>query len=164
VVLGHERPALARPFLAQKEFVMSEQENIRLSDEAYAALNSHDLSRFAQALAEDFQAGVPDVPATLNKQQYLDYLQNYLTGFPDMHFEVERTIAKDDTVVTLWAVTGTNTGPLHGPNGMTIPPTGRKFTNRGTNTLDNKNGKAVRLFSSYDLATLMQQLGLMPNA
>ena len=142
---------------------MSEQENIRLSDEAYAALNAHDMNRFSQYLAEDYHAEVPDVPSSLNKKQYLDYLQNYLTGFPDLHFEVTRTIAKDDTVVTHWALTGTHTGPLRGPNGATIPPTGRKTANRGSNTLDNKNGKVVRLYSFYDLATLMQQLGLMPG-
>ncbi len=78
---------------------MSEQENIRLSDAAYAALNAHNLNQFGQYFTEDFQAEVPDVPNSLNKQQYLDYLRNYLTAFPDMHIEVTWTIAKDDTVV-----------------------------------------------------------------
>jgi steroid delta-isomerase-like uncharacterized protein len=147
----------------RKELTMTEQDNIRLSHAAYEALNAHDLNRFAQYLAEDFQAEVPDTPGLLNKRQYLDYLQNYLTGLPDLHFEVTRTIARDETVVTHWTSTGTHTGPLRGPNGSTIPPTGRKTANRGSNTIDNKSGKATRLYAFYDLAVLMQQLGLMPG-
>ncbi len=141
---------------------MSEAENIRVSDEAFAALNAHDLNRFAQYLADDFQGTVPDVPGTLNKQQYLDYVRNYLTGFPDMRIQVDRNIAKDETVVALWSATGTHTGPLNGPSGV-IPPTGKKFTGTAVNVEDNRNGKLVRVITSYDLLALLQQLGLVPG-
>ncbi len=141
---------------------MSEQENIRVNEEAFAALNAHDLNRFAQYFADDFRADVPDAPGPLNKQQYLDYVKNYLTAFPDIHFQVERTIAKDETVVTLWTVSGTHTGPLSGPTGV-IPPTGKNFTNRGMNLGDSKNGKAVRLITLYNQVPVLQQLGVMPG-
>jgi steroid delta-isomerase-like uncharacterized protein len=142
---------------------MSEQESLRLCSEGWAALNAHDLNQFSKGLAEDFQAEVPGVPILLNKKQYRDYMQNYLTAFPDIHYDITRTIARDETVVTHWTCTGTFTGPMQGPDGSVIPPTGRKATFKGSLTVENKNGKLTNFYLVYDLAGPMQQLGLTPG-
>jgi len=54
------------------------------------------------------------------------YLKYIIAGFSKMDYEVTRTIAAEEVVVTQWVFTGTHTGPLE-PTvfGRRVEPTGR---------------------------------------
>lgn len=85
------------------------------------------------------------------------------TAFPDAKGEVTNQIAEGEQVLTEVTFHGTHTGPLAGPNGMTVPATGKKIEMRIAFVDWFKDGKIQRERSYYDLSGLMQQLGLAPN-
>jgi predicted ester cyclase len=49
------------------------------------------------------------------------------TGFPDIHFTVERQVAEHDLVASRWFIEGTHQGPFLG-----MPPTGNKIKDQGS--------------------------------
>ena len=87
---------------------------------------------------------------------------NFMTAFPGSKFEVLLTIAQGDYVVMNWKVSGSNTGPLQAPSGVSIPPTGKKATLMGSTTSQVKNGKVTHTWAYWDMASLLGQLGLLP--
>lgn len=56
----------------------------------------------------------------------------------------------------------THTGPMSGPGGE-IPPTGKSLALPFCSTLEIKDGKIVAGRDYYNLAAIMEQLGLMPE-
>src|SRR4030067_577650 len=104
----------------------------------------------------------PAAPGSLNKGQARAFQQGFLTAFPDLHFDVTRTIAQGDDVVLHWMATGTHTGPMRTPSGNTVPPTGKNGTQAGSSTIEIKNGKIARLWAFWDTGSLLSQLGLLP--
>ena len=88
---------------------------------------------------------------------------SWFVAFPEHDFEVTRTIAAEEVVVTQWDFTGTNSGPLEFPFfEKPIEPTGRTIRFRGVSILDVSDGLTQRETLYIDLATLMVELGLEP--
>jgi steroid delta-isomerase-like uncharacterized protein len=85
----------------------------------------------------------------------------WFEGFPEMDYEVTRTIAAETVVVTQWTFTGTNAGPLGPPAfGEHLEPTGRTIQLRGVSIYDVGDGLIQRETTYMDLATLMVELGV----
>ena len=84
----------------------------------------------------------------------------WLVGFEEVDYEVRRTIAADQVVVTEWVFTGTHTGPLGPPVfEERFEPTGRTIQFRGVTVYD-VNGSLIQRETIYmDLATLFVELG-----
>ena len=141
---------------------MSAQENIQVAMSFIEGFNTRDLSGWAGRLADDFAADYPGAPA-LNKEVARMYNEGFLPAFPDLHFDVQHTIANGSVVVTHWTATGTHTGPLATMSGQTIPPTGRKGVLSGVLITEVKDGKIAREWTYWDQVTLLTQLGLMPS-
>lgn len=137
------------------------KENINIVREGIDALNAHDLNAFDRYFARDASISVPGMPG-LNLKQYHVYLDAYLTGFPDLHFDITRILAIDDSVVAHWTATGTHGGPLRIPMGV-IQPTHKQARTVGSNTMDLAGGKIASLDTFFDTGELMQQLGLSPR-
>lgn len=82
----------------------------------------------------------------------------FVEAFPDLHLEVEFTVADADHVVLYISTTGTNTGPFMG-----MPPTGKKFK---INQVDifrfNDEGKVAAHWGVFDTFGMMAQLGVIP--
>jgi steroid delta-isomerase-like uncharacterized protein len=80
----------------------------------------------------------------------------WFAGFPEMDYEITRTIAAEEVVFT-----GTNTGPLGPPAfGEPIKPTGKTIQFRGISVYDVSDGLIQRETTYLDLATLMVELGI----
>ena len=141
---------------------MSEQENIKVMQASFDALNAHDLDRWSQFQSGDYMAEAPGATGSMNQEQTRMLNQGFFTAFPDLHFELTRTIAQGDFVVTHWKATGTHTGPMRTPSGGSIPPTGKKGMVTGSTTAEIKNGKVTRAWTFWDMASLLGQLGLLP--
>jgi steroid delta-isomerase-like uncharacterized protein len=142
---------------------MSEQENTMIVRKFFEATNDHDLNRNRELFADDYRSEAPGSPGPRTLEEGNAYVQGFFTAFPDLHFEVVRTIAQGDFVTANWRATGTHNGPLTTPSGNSIPPTGKKATTPGSTTYQFKDGKAVYAWIHWDMVTLLAQLGLMPD-
>lgn len=80
------------------------------------------------------------------------------TGFPDFHMTIDRVVAEGDRVGALYTETGTHQGDFIG-----IPPTGKKAVWTEFAILRIADGKIVESWFETDMATMMQQLGLVPG-
>ena len=84
----------------------------------------------------------------------------WFAGFDEMDYEVKRTIAAEEVVVTEWVFTGTHTGPLDPPVfEERLEPTGRTVQFRGVTIYDVSEGLVQRETIYMDLATLIVELG-----
>ncbi len=100
-----------------------------------------------------------DRPRSLDETK--EFWPSWFAGFPEMDYEVTRTIAAEEVVVTQWTFTGTNTGPLGPPAfGQRMEPTGRTIRFRGVTIYDVSDGLIQRETTYMDLATLMVELGV----
>lgn len=86
---------------------------------------------------------------------------SWFASFPEMDYQVTRTIAAEEVVVTQWVFRGTNTGPLTPPVFEDRrEPTGRTIRFRGVSVYDVRDGLIQRETMYMDLATLMVELGV----
>lgn len=87
----------------------------------------------------------------------------WFSAFPEMDYEVTRTIAAEDVVVIQWVFTGTQAGPLGPP--VFDPPldqTGKTIRLRGISVYDIQAGFITKETMYIDLATLWVELGVSP--
>ncbi len=139
---------------------MSKKKNTKVAQAFFDHFNAHDLDAVGRLQTDDFQSEATAGP--MNKEQDRMYLQNFLTAFPDLHFETTLAVAQGDHVVINWAASGTHNGPLGTPSGGAIEPTGKKATVPGSSTYQIKDGKIARSATYFDMAGLLSQLGLLP--
>jgi steroid delta-isomerase-like uncharacterized protein len=79
------------------------------------------------------------------------------TGFPDLRFTIEDTIAEKEKFVVSWIISGTHKGEF-----MEIPATGRKISVEGITIHHIRNGKILDSYARWDALGLMRQLGVIP--
>ena len=87
----------------------------------------------------------------------------WFSAFPEMDYEVARTIAAENVVVIQWDFTGTQAGPLGLP--VFDPPleqTGKTIRLRGISVYDIQAGFIAKETMYIDLATLWVELGASP--
>jgi steroid delta-isomerase-like uncharacterized protein len=76
----------------------------------------------------------------------------------DMHMEVHEVLADGDMTAARYTMGGTPRGEFQG-----LPATGKSFVSTGV-MLDKWEGdRIVEEWNSYDMAGILQQLGLMPD-
>jgi steroid delta-isomerase-like uncharacterized protein len=81
----------------------------------------------------------------------------FTTGFPDICFTIEDTIAEKEKIVVSWIFSGTHQGEF-----MEIPATGRKISVEGITIHHIRNGKILDSCARWDTLGLMRQLGAFP--
>lgn len=108
----------------------------------------------------DFVHGDAFEDGPLSVEETKQFWPCWLAGFPEMDYEVTRTIAAEGVVVTQWIFTGANTGTLEPPVfEKRREPTGRTIRFRGVSIYDVSDGLIQRETLYMDLATLMVELG-----
>ena len=95
----------------------------------------------------------------VGKLEILSQLKSWKTAFPDAKSEVTNQISDGDRVATAFTFRGTHTGPLAGSMG-TIAPTGKHVELEMELINWFRGGKVHRARESFDLAGLMDQLGV----
>ena len=95
-----------------------------------------------------------DIPRGI--EGYKQFVDRYLTAFPDLHMRIDDEIEAGDTIVTRWTVTATHTGDLAG-----IPATGKKISLEGMTIARVKDGKFVESWNNWDALGMMRQLGVV---
>jgi steroid delta-isomerase-like uncharacterized protein len=100
----------------------------------------------------------PSMPEPMRgPQAFKEFVQTYLSAFPDGAITVDEQIAEGDRVATRWTGRGTHEGELLG-----IAPTRKQVTVPGLGFLQFKDGKLVELYSNWDTLGMLQQLGAVP--
>jgi steroid delta-isomerase-like uncharacterized protein len=128
--------------------------------------NKHDLDALAKLYAEDAIAYDPMYPEPLRGREAIRKdAATFFKGFPDVRMEVITTLEKgDQNGADEIRMTGTQTGPLETPTGQVLPPTNKRFEMRGSGFARlNERGEIVEERRYYDVATLLRQLGIMPE-
>lgn len=130
-----------------------------------AALAASDSERMNSLRSRDFVLdfvhgdAFEDGPLSIDETK--KFWPAWFSGFPEMDYEVTRTIAAEEVVVTQWIFTGTNSGPLAAPIFENRrEPTDRTIRFRGVSIYDVCDGLIQRETMYMDLATLMVELGV----
>ncbi len=91
--------------------------------------------------------------------EVIDAWKGWATALPDSKATFDREVASGDTVTLELTWRGTHTGPLQTPNGE-IAATGRKIEVQAVQVIDLVDGKAKSIRHYFDMATLLEQLGV----
>lgn len=142
---------------------MSEKENLASIERVFANLNSRNLGSDDDLYAAGYQYEAPGAPGAVNLEGAREYVQGFITAFPDLHFELKTKVAQGDFVAVSWVSTGTHTGPLRTPTGDSLPPTNKKVIGSGSSFYEFKGGKIIKAQVYWDMVTLLAQIGMMPG-
>ena len=88
--------------------------------------------------------------------EVIKLISGTISGFPDVHYTIDLTIAEGDLVAFTWHAEGTNTGEFQGR-----PPTGKHASWTGTNAFRLECGRIVEAWAEIDALGRMRQLGLL---
>ena len=133
-----------------------------LIDIHYRGLNEHDLDLSMSVFADDVVTETPS-GVTEGRDAFRAFAEGFLRAVPDMRHTVREHWESGDTVIVEGVYSGTHTGPLAGPDGSEIPPTGRAFSFPYVDIVTARDGKVVSHRVYWDNVTFLAQLGLMPE-
>jgi len=144
---------------------MANLSSLEVASQYVAAMAAGDTERMNALRAPDFELdfvyGDASASGPLSSEETKQFWPSWLVGFPEMDYEVTRTIAAEDVVVTQWVFTGTHSEPLGAPIfQQSVPPTGRTIMFRGVSIYDISAGLIQRETAYMDLATIMVELGV----
>lgn len=143
---------------------MSRERNMELVRDAYEALNDRDFEAAAQLYAEDVElTQVATSERYQGRDGYLQHARGWTAALPDLRLEILHLDAGEDSVVVEYLLRGTHSGTLIGAHGH-IPPTWMQVEVHFCDSLRVRDGAIARVHSYFDAATLLRQLGLLPNS
>jgi len=139
--------------------------SIHTIEKYVAALTDRDILIMQSLRAPGFVLDWVHADAFENKPLTHDetnqFWPTWFQGFPDLDFEVTRTIAAETVVVVQWIFTGTHNGPLGGSVfDPPLAPTGHTIRLRGVSVYDLQDELLLRETMYIDLATLWVELGV----
>jgi len=127
-----------------------------------ASFNRHDAAAFAACYAADARVTDPQFDAPLEGGEAIARdVADWFNAFPDIAARQVRTVVEGEAYAIEWAMEGTHGGSLVTPEGH-VPATGRPV--RMTIVTIGRLGTDGRIAEerrSYDLAGILNQLGLM---
>jgi len=88
---------------------------------------------------------------------YLAIIGMMRSGFPDIQWTLEETIAERDMVAARFTMRGTHQGAIFG-----VPPTGKRIAVQAVNFYRWSDRQIVEERGQPDLLGLMQQIGAIP--
>ena len=139
--------------------------SLEITSQYVAALAAGDTERMNALRTPEFELdfvyGDASASGPLTSEETKQFWPSWLVGFPEMDYEVTRTIAAEEVVVMQWVFTGTHNEPLGPPIfEPPVPPSGRTIMFRGVSIYDLRARLISRETTYMDLATLMVELGV----
>jgi steroid delta-isomerase-like uncharacterized protein len=92
----------------------------------------------------------------IGPEVYRRQISLFVTGFPDLRFAIEDTVAEEDKVVVCWTFSGTHKGEFMG-----VPATDKKVSVDGITIHVLAKGIIMDSYVSLDMWGMMQQLGVI---
>ena len=134
---------------------MSGKTNKEIAQFTADCFNTREFRASIPYLSEDLEwTEVANGRVFRGPEEAMGEYEAWARAFPDGKVEVTNIIGEGDHVVVEMIVTGTNTGPMLGPDGTELPPTGKATTMYLCDVMDFKDGKVVGGRSYFDLAGL----------
>jgi steroid delta-isomerase-like uncharacterized protein len=124
-----------------------------------AAWNAHDVEKILTFFTDDaVYEDVATGKVSKGKKEIKDFLSSTVTSFPDVKIEVKSGFDNGEQGAAEWVMSGTFTHS----NIPGVPATGKKFSVRGASINAFKGGKISGVTDYWNLASFLQQVGLMP--
>jgi steroid delta-isomerase-like uncharacterized protein len=129
-----------------------------IAREYFEAWNKREFDRIEELVADT--AEIIDFDGTIDRGRAgaREQAERYAAAFPDGKIEIKGIVSGGDTAVAELVGRGTNDGPLGD-----IPATHKRVELPFCDVLTIRDGKIVRDRQYGDTATMLQQLGLMPE-
>jgi ketosteroid isomerase-like protein len=147
----------------QSEATSTEERNMELMQTLDDAWNAQDMEVFRQRHKPDVVVRWPGKPPTHGIEDHTQESLDLFKAFPDQHLDhrpYKVFFASGDWTCSIARFRGTMTGPMKGPDGKEIPPTGKSFDVDFYTVARWDNGQIVEENLMYDLVTFMKQIGL----
>lgn len=142
---------------------MSAQSNINLANTIYHHFSNSDFDSVLAHANEDVEVVFTPAGQTFRgAEAFIQFMQGFKTAFPDIRIEVTNQTATEDQVVSEFVARGKHTGPLSSPAGE-IPATGRYAEWSVCEVWQVRDGKLAKITNYQDSATMLRQLGLLPE-
>jgi len=143
---------------------MSAKENAALAQKIYQLFSDNRFDEVMSLATEDMEVVLVPFGQTFHGPEgFRNFMMGFKSAFPDITInQVVSQIATDEAVVSEFTARGTHTGPLMTPAGE-VPPTGRTVDLTVCEVWQIRDGKVASLHNYQDAASLMRQLGLLPE-
>jgi ketosteroid isomerase-like protein len=125
------------------------------------AIFRQDWAAAAKLYAPDAVAITPDRGEISGTDNIIAWSRELTDGFPDAKYEPVNEYESGNSAIDEGYFVGTNTGPLQGPTGETIPATGKSVRVRACDVATVENGVITSHRFYYDQMDFLGQLGLM---
>ena len=163
-----DTPERSVPLATTKERAPGEQSAAERNKELMQTLddawNAQDLDTFARRHRDDVVVRWPGQPETRGVEAHRQEAIDFYRTFPDQHVgnrPYKMLIGQGEWTCSIAHFTGTMTGPMKGPDGKDIPPTGKSFdVDFCTVARWDESGQIIEENLFYDLVTFMKQIGL----
>jgi steroid delta-isomerase-like uncharacterized protein len=143
---------------------MAQTDNASIVRTSYEDWNKRDFDHLASLYADEGEILLVGSGTSFRGPEGAkQYSHMWADAFPDGRIRVDNIIATGDHVVVQFTGTGTQTGTLASPGGD-IPATGRSVTLEVCDVHTIEGGKIKSQRSYFDSASLLMQLGVMPEA
>ena len=131
---------------------------------AYAAYNDRDFEGVAELYAADAELeNVATGDTYRGRAGYLQQVRSWAVGFPDSRIEITHLAEDAERATVEYVLRGTHTGALLSVRGH-VPPTWTQVEQRFVDVLELSGGRIARVRSYFDAASLLRQMGLLPDS
>jgi len=129
----------------------------------YDAFNDRDFDRALSVVSDDAEwTNVPTGETLRGRDGLRQFLQVWDGAFPEGRIDVSSVKTGEGFAVVEFVGRGTNSGSLKTPAGD-LPPTNRSVELRFCDVIEVSDGRISGGRTYWDMASLMAQLGMMPE-
>ena len=130
-----------------------------LLDKVLEMWNKPNLALIPELYTADAVATTSSMPTPfVGHEGIRKWIESTRAMIPDLVMAFPEILAQRDKIVTVWTMTGTQTGPMVTPMG-TMPATGKKVSISGMSIDYLKDGKFVKETVVYNVLEMMMQMG-----
>ncbi len=135
----------------------------KVMDSVTDAILKGDSEALKALYAQDAVAETPDQGTITGRDQIAAYFCDFSAAFPDNAWQERYKHEAGDTAIDEGYIVGTNTGSMTGPNGETIPATGRRVRLRECDVATVENGVVTSHRIYFDVQDWLTQLVSRPS-
>ena len=142
---------------------MCEKKAQVLLDKVLELWNQGNLALIPELYTADCVATSSSTPVPFSGHEGIKkWIEDSRTMMPDLVMAFPEVVVQGDKIVTVWTMTGTQTGPMVMPGG-TLPPTGRKVSITGLSIDYLKDGKMAKEVVIFNALDMLMPLGFTLN-
>ncbi|WP_276504549.1 ester cyclase [Terrimonas pollutisoli] len=139
---------------------MATENNKQLINRFVEFINTASEQLAGELISPDAVFHVPGQPEPMRGPAgYLAIIEMMRSGFPDIQWTIEDSVADGDKVAARFSMRGTHKGPFFG-----VSPTGKSIKVQAINFYRFSNGQIVEEYGQPDMLGLFYQIGAAPTA